>query len=651
MANFTLSSLRGGVNTSDPPSFLPEDQCLEAMNVEFNRSTLGERRRGATAISLTASGITGHTRVSWLFRHLPTADQADAQLWVLGLTPASSTTLVYKDTTWHTVVPFDAIGFVGKEPYHLYGQSLNGKLYITYKSVVDRMHVWDGTSLRRVGIAAPSAAPTSANTAVAGTFTGVRYYRVRYTVQSAGATLRRSEPSASLTVTPPGVWTGLIITKPAATVEGETHWELEASKDNVLFYVLATTLVGTTTVTDTTLYATGYGAGVLSEDIGDYTLPYSAKFVVADEDRLVFGGSLENTPEGIAYRSRISWTPVVNDPGKGNAERIPIDTDNYIDLNNLDGGGLTALSQPFNGYIYAFKLGHIYKLVRTGIRTRAYEAVCITKERGAIEGSLVNGIDQEGRPALYFVDPCVGPCRIGANGLQTCGIDILETSCSINVNATELTCVGCFYPETRQIHWWVATAAANSPNLKLVLQTNECRETEDGVRRGWSFGNGLSAAPYAAVSFADNIDAAVARSLRLRPLIGVSSAGTTLIWQLDSGTTDNGTDFAAVLTSRPFSPTGILNKFGIMAGAILATAAAGVSVNVTIRRDFGIQTDKTVAVLLTPVGSEIQVIKQIDDLRMSELHSIQIRFSDLATPTGRWELNNFELKQRAEETL
>src|SRR5262249_51528652 len=144
--------------------------------------------------------------------------------------------------------------------------------------------------------------------------------------------------------------------------------------------------------TDTTAFSPGYADDFdLSEDIGDYTLPWSAEFLVADNDRLIFLGSLEDEALG----SRIGWTVVAGSVvGVGNSERMEADTDPFIDLDPGVGGGFTGASQPVNGLFYAFKLSHIYRVVRTGQRADAYEAFPVTDKRGAIKGSIINGLDQ-----------------------------------------------------------------------------------------------------------------------------------------------------------------------------------------------------------------------------------------------------------------
>src|SRR5687768_6769400 len=103
MADFTIISLRGGMNDSDPPTALPDDQCVLARNVEFNESLLGERRRGCTAIDIAGSDLVGNDRVTFLHRHTPTSTDSDSELWALGVTGIASSDLCRKTTTWSTV--------------------------------------------------------------------------------------------------------------------------------------------------------------------------------------------------------------------------------------------------------------------------------------------------------------------------------------------------------------------------------------------------------------------------------------------------------------------------------------------------------------------------------------------------------------------
>lgn len=641
MADLTITSLRGGMNNSDPPSSLTPDQAVLLQNVETFESMLGERRKGSAAIDLTSSSLTSHTAVTFLYRHTPSEDETAAELWALGVTFASNTSqLARKTTAWSTVAPVDAITVTGAYAFSVQAQSLHGKLFLAYKSAVDRLHVWDGTTLRRSGLAAPSAAPTGGNAGV-GTFSGKRYYRTRETVMSGSTVTLRSEPSSVLTFTPSGTGASATVTKPATTNTNATHWEIEASLDNANFYRMAQIVIATTTHSDSVAFNTGYRAtGTLSDDIEDYAVIPSVRYLATDGDRLLCGGSYEDA----STASDIIWTPVINDPGDGNDERIPVDTDNRVSLDGREGGDLTGLSNPVYGYIYATKLSAIYRGVRSGLRARAYDFLAITKKSGALHGSLVEGVDAGGNACLYALDPKIGPIIISLKGVQRCGKDIQKTWKRLNIDATQAVCRAVYYPDKLQVHWWIAVDGANAPTLRIVLQTNESRNTDDGVRRGWSIHTiPTGTHVYAACLFADNIEDNAARSLALVPFIGTDDA-TGLIQQCDTGDDDNGTAYTAQITTRPIIAAGILNQFGAMSGGLLAEAAAGVTVRVSASRDFGVETLAPIDVPLDPEGSETDVIKAIDDFSFSELRSLQVVISDTDSPQGVWKINQFAIR-------
>jgi hypothetical protein len=636
MSELLISSLRGGLNNTDPPMSLADDQMTTANNVELFSAMLAARRSGTTAITLPAF-LSNKDSIPFMVRHLPTSDETASEFWALGITSVAAS-LGRKTSSWQSEVTIsDTANLSGHAPYRWQAISFHGKLFILYDSNVDRLHVWDGTSLRRVGLAEP-AAPTVANSVPAGSFTGTRFYRVRYTVQSAGTTIIRSEPSDPYEFAPSGSKDGAVITKPASISEGETHWEVEASVDGTNFYVIATTAVGTTTVTDTQVYAAGYATDFeLSEDIGDYTLIHSAKYAAVDQDRLVLGGSWEDGTKS----SRIAWTPVFGGPGVGNDERLELDTDPFIDLDGFEGGGLTGLSNPVNGYMYAFKLNHTYRLVRTGLRTRAYEARVLSKDRCAIDGSVVTGLDETGAPCVYFLDPETGPCRIGKRGIESCGADILTTWRTVNVEATKVVCSGIYHSDMRQVIWNVATDGSNVPNMGLILHTNEVRSVDDGARRGWTLWTGDRAKALTMCAYSDNIDSNTTRSRTLEPFIGLEGLG--LIHRCETGTTDNGVTFTASMTSKPYTAGNFMNDFGVD-GATLIAKPASSQVNVSLTKDFGIEAAKTVSNVSTAaVGSETQVIKPIPDLRLSELGTVQVTIADGTTP-GTWQANGLVLK-------
>jgi len=445
-------------------------------------------------------------------------------------------------------------------------------------------------------------------------------------------------------ITPTGSNSGIIVTKPASISENETHWEIELSTGGVNFYRVATQAVASTTYTDTTAYTTDYADNTLSEDTGDYTLLPSARYLTVDEDRLVWGGNYEDE----AQQSRVGWTPVKNADGVGNDERMEADTDPTIDLDGYRGGPLTGLSSPVLGSIIAFKAYHIYKLLRTGYRNKAYEAVLLTDARGALHGSVVEGLDEMGRPCVYFLDPFVGPCIYGVGGIRTCGLDLLETWKTVNKDAASAVCRGIFYPESRQVHWWIATGSSDVPDTRIVLHTQHMRQTDDGARRGWAVWTGSTAGALCACLFSDNIDSNTTRSRTLVPFVGL--VGNGLIHRTETGDDDNGTAFHARIVSRPYAPTSILDNTGIQCGAVIGKALTDAAISVKLSRDYGLETETVSSVSFTPTASETSVIARMDDLGLSECKTVQVEILDKTPASGkRWEIDQLVLRGTTEQ--
>jgi len=643
MPDLAITSLRGGMNNSDPAIAIPDDQAVLARNVEWFTSMLAERRKGTSAVTLPAF-LSGKDRITFAHRHLPTADETASELWLLGVTGTSTAALGRKTSTWQAEVTIsDTPNLSGLAQYRWAAVTLHGKLFFAYDSNVDRLHVWDGTSMRRVGLAEPSA-PTTANTGV-GTLSGTRYYRVRYTVQVGGTTVLRSEPSDSTGITPSGSGASVRVTKPASISEGETHWELEASTDDVNFYRIATTVVGTATYDDSTAYTTGYTAFTLSEDSGDYALIPSAKYLTTDEDRLLWAGSWEDAD----FASRVGWTPVFGADGVGNDERFETDTDPFLDLDTYEGGPITGMSAPALGAIWVFKTSAVYKLIRTGKRQAAYAAIKFSNTLGAVPGSVVNGVDAAGSPAVYFIDPDAGPCRIGVGGIKRCGDDLRVTWETLNVDATKVVCTGLYYPYKRQVQWALSVSGGNTPTTMIVLHTGLARDFADGVRKGWAVWTGTRASALCACLYADNLEANTARSLVLVPLIGTE--GLSLAHLCDTGTTDSGTAYTATVTTRPYFLRSLLQKFQVRAATLCGAAVASAAVTLKCIRDFGLETTATVSdISLSPTASETDILAPLDHLKGSELTVAQFQITDVTSPTAQWVVNRLDVQEEQEQT-
>lgn len=644
-----IMSLRGGCNNSDPAISLSDDACQVAENVEFDTSTCGQRRLGCTAVTL-GTGISSDTAidaVTWMGRHLPSNDPGVAELWVFGQSLTVSTSILQQrtSTAWTTISPTDAITSTVPYGHNIVGQTFHNKLFMAYKSAQDRLHVWDGTTLRRAGLAPPVAAPSVTDTAGVGTYASVRYFRIRFAALSGSEVLRRSEPSDTTTFTPAtGLNTGAIITRPAIVNEGETHWEVEASNNNADFYKITTVAIGTTTYTDTTAASPGYASvtdAILSEDIGSYTVFPSVRYLALDDDRLIGGGSYEDDD----LASTLYWSPVNNDPGVGSDERIDLNTNPRISLDGSDGGEITGISQGTTGYIFAFKRSRIYKMLRTGTLNHAYEPFCLTRARGALKGSVITAVDQTGQPCIYFLDQSVGPCRMSSNGLEWCGYDIFKgTWKTVNVDAA-VPCHGVYHSDKQQVHWWIAVNGSEYPNAKIILQTNRARKTDAGVRGGWSVvpqGTRLGDA-HCSLMHSVNVGTLEDRSITLVPLIGKkywTVDGVTvraLIQRCDVGNTDAASSTAdedgyyrARVKTKPYAVTTVLNQFAVLVGTILAASQAGSRMMVRLIKDYGEKDPPIeVDVEFTPFSTEATVLRKLEGLGVSGVTVLEVEFGDL----------------------
>lgn len=655
MPTLTIASLRGGMNNSDPPIALADDQCTVATNVEFLRSTCGERRRGAEAFSLAGSDLAACARIVWVYRHQADADPQTAQLWAAGLsTDGLTVTLAYNDGSWHTVTVPDAITCDGLSEYQIEAASLHGKLFLFYNSSVDYTHVYDPrtstTALRRAGLAPMVTAPTAVDTGV-GTLSGTRYYRTREIVQAGGVTILRSEPSEALTFVLSGTGAAVTVTRSATVNSNATHWELEGSQDGSNFYVFAAQV---------SIAATDYVDGItgayadtmeLSENIGDYEPPHSAKYGIADADRLVMFGAWEDDD----LSSSVSWTPVSNATGVGNDERVPLDPSgggsgvSSLNLDNFNGGAITDVASAVAGEVWVFKLDHTYKLTRTGQLARAYNAMMMSGVRGAIRWSACEGVDPAGNPAVFFADASVGPCLISEGRIQQCGQDIWGTWQDVYVNASVPAGYrSLYYPQANQFFVWILRitditgSSVTYTTERMVLQVNEMRATPSGWRRGWSVSTCTSTVTSGACLYYD--DSTIGNTRTLKPFVGMTVGGSAAIWKLDTGDDDAGTDYAAQITTKPYAPTNLEAQFEIKSATLVAKATEDATLTISAIPDFGTAVTKIAEDLdLSPAGSEVAVIRKKDELGIAECTTVQIDFSDTAAPGARWELARFSM--------
>lgn len=651
----TIADVRGGINNSDSPTLIADNEVVDARNADFRSGALGAKRRGTTPIDLNGSVFT--TQVVAVMRHTPTNDVGDDELW--GIDADGNLDRRVGGTWQGGVTRVNSVVTIRPNNFDANGVSLHGKLFLAAQSDVDRLLVWDGAVLRWAGLAAPPP-PTAADDG-AGSYAGTRYFRIRYIERVGGVTLRRSEPSTTLVFVPSGTGSGAEITKPSgtenpatATYEGQTHWEIEASIDNILFYQIATVAIGTATYVDTTALAVGYSLNPLSEQIGEYVPPTAPRHVAVDEDRLVMAGSWF-TP---GHDATVWWTPVSADDGVGNDERVPITTAQSITFDGLDGGAVTGLVSGVAGNVYVFKLTRIYKMVRTGQLASAYDPVSESFSRGSVLRGACAGSDLQGVPCAYFLDPAVGLCRIGRMGVEVLGRPIRSTWRGRN----PFVAVGpriLYYPELEQV-WF--TSPIDDPQAVQTAESTNIQTANGSFIFAQQSRPGLLVefeARYGGIMFHDGL-LGDTTSMTLfptedgvKPVIGttvVTATGgiQTSLHVADSGTDDSGTPFRAYVRTKPYVLGDLWTRFGIMAAAVLARAAAGTSLLLRLIRNFEAETTQTL-VDLSPAGSEPHVVKPVDDSHLSSLNVLQVEYGDEAASAQAWDVDRLVFKVRGED--
>ena len=634
-----VSNVRGR-NDSDPPHLLADGYAQEVLNADFWEPGVGNKRQGSSAAGVTfSSGGPFADKVGTLIRNVPSNDETAAELWacdgtgVVGRLAAS--------TQWVEVSLVDAV----QSSINWAGASLNGMLFLAYNTAQNRLHVWDSSDskVRRVGLATPDP-PTVATQGGAGlSFT--RYYRIRTVDISGSETKRRSEASTavSITITDDA---GVTVTRPTLpTNEDETHWEAEyADASTGPWYRASQIATGTSTYSDT---AATIDTTNLSAATGQYLPPPSARYVVATDNRLVMAASFETSGGYITPKeTRIWWTPVLGSSDIGDAERIVTNTTlgrGYLDVEAaITGIGLLGST------IYVFGYRRIWKLEPTGQLLEPFRRFSLdTGGIGCISHlTIVQGEDENGAPCLYFLS-AQGPYRIGPNGLQFIGKDVMTLWSTVNLGATTIVAHGVYHATKKQVWWWLSVSADNEPSTRIVFDTQEGKTVEaDSVRYGWAKHTGSGAGARCSVMFANTIGASMSRDLK--PYIGQNGAANK-IWKCDAdGTTDDaGTAYQAYVTLKEYGTPGM--NHSVRDGILIAQAASGVPIVTTLLSDFGFNSDAAATVTLTAAGAETRVQKRIEGVQTAGVGTFAPRIGDSGAISNQWTVETVILNVTEQE--
>lgn len=644
-----IADLRSGRNGTDPPLSLKQPtqsyqgsamagsgECVEAINVDWYNASLARKRGGADSVSLTfTSGGPFTGKLSFLGRHVPTTDEAVAELWAVD---DAATPVVGRMAGAATFTAPTLKDNLTGNGWDVTGASLNGKYFLSYKSAQARLHVWDpvAATVRRTGYPVPGAV-TVADVGGGAYAAIARWYRVRWVHQTGGITDRRSEPGSITLFTPSGAGSAARITRPAAPGEGETHFEVEASLDSNTFYRIATEPIASAFYDDGGL-TTLYSSFTLSDLSGTYLTQKSYKFLAVDSNRLLGFGSWTTTDK----QNRVEFSALVGAFGDvGNDERVPLT--NYIDLDENDSGAATGLVGPVFGAFYAFKYRQVWKLVPTGVATAPYSVFPLSKVVGAISHHGIKvAEDASGNPAIYF-QSTRGPYRIGTRGLEYIGHPIedlwLGPTKTVNLGATNVVSHAIYHSDKRQVWTWVATGSANDPDVKLVF---------DIEREAWSRHDGPSAAVRCSVMFANTLGATMSRDFK--PYAGRTTG--TVILKCDTATTnDAGTNFQSYIVTKPYALGGGLGGyFTVGQGTLVAQVSAGVTITQSLIRDFGLET-RTATCLLTAQAAETRTQQLLDSGAMAGAGVVQLQIGDAAAVSNSWSLDVVTMQYRADQAI
>jgi hypothetical protein len=368
---------------------------LESENLSFFQQGGIVQRFGSAAQALTSSGFTGI--VEWGGRN--TTVGGVEELWAAANNAGTAALARRASGIWGAISFSDTPNPVNLR--YMQAASLTSKYFIQYDSDVNRQHVWDGTTLRRSGLAM-SGPPSVAGMGV-GSMTGTRWYRQRYVQMDGDTVVRRSEASsaASFTITSLAGWQ---VTKGAALSEGETHWEVEAADaEDGPWFRIARQLVINTGYED---ISASIDDTDLSPLAGEYIPAPSAKYILSDTNRILMAGvweALAADGQTEPKQNRVWYTPVLGSTDEGDDERIPntVDQQNWVDVGNE--GPITAIAGPLYGDIYVFKADSIFKMTPTGDFVTPYRVIQLVAGIGAVDQRCVCvGVMGTGTPAIFF---------------------------------------------------------------------------------------------------------------------------------------------------------------------------------------------------------------------------------------------------------
>lgn len=483
LASIVFDRSLGAIETISP-WMLPSGFAASAVNVDLSAHALMRPRAGTA----TVSGATGEA-----FNMATIRNGGTETLWVFSdwLTGTPSAAYLPSGGSFTSVSLIDTPAFNGLDVEQCIAVAHNGKVFLAYNSAANRLHVWDGTSVRRVGLA-PSAAATVANTGAGAYAAILRYYKIQWRIfnGTTGVTSATSELSPVVSFTPSGAGTAARVTKPT-TPDGATHWCVYGSSDGTTYYNLTGILpVATTTYDDPTL-PVAYSGGVIAPEAGLYVPPPSAKFLATNGERIFMAGAYETTAgtgETTPSARRVWFTRPLGVTDAGDDESITLTGASryWIDIDNEDGSPLTGLLSTLDGSVYAGTATSLWRLYDTGQADEPIRAERVVAGVGPRTQTLMTATDTVDGAMVYFA-AFDGPYRYSpSTGVQYLGSDWVVLDSSVgNANAPRLRFCQ-FDPESRRIFWGLLDDNSSAYSKVRVLDPSLLRVVDGVWRGGWS---------------------------------------------------------------------------------------------------------------------------------------------------------------------
>lgn len=636
------------------------DQGEEAINMEFNDS-LGKKRDGCSLVPVTLTDGAYAMTI-----HFPSQVSAEAWFVVVTLIAGARGIIVYPTgpASGTSTVPTvgDAMDLSTPLEFSSFVTHA-GKLFWAYDSGVNRLHVLNNDLVvpfvRRSGLSAP-AAPTVANTGV-GTYPAIiRYYRVSYLRIDPVtlAVLRMSNLGPPVSFTPSGVNLAARITRPALISEGETHWQIHASADNLAYYELGVPIDNFITFFDDATLPSNYALFALSPLEGANTPFPSVKYLASDGRHLFGFGVWETTNSGGSLTpvpGRVYFTPAIGTSDTGDDERVSntLEIRGWIDMTPYGGAVDRGISGPVNNRIYVFQNRGIYVLVPTGDEVTPFARVVLTVVYGSMSHwSQVIGEDEQGQPALYFLDPRDGPRRI-ANGsvIQWLGHDVTDLWQTVNHESTG-PAFGIYDQVNKLVKWWVPTGTSNSPDMMIVYDVRRGRshDNQQEVRAGWSRWTGLlTSARCATMYFADWNLLKTTATAKFVPYVGLTT--NDIVRQDRLSITDIGTPFVAFIRSGYFTGQTIRRQKRLIE-AFLVSKRSDAFITMVIIEDFhgGPGPLPLSASINTGTGTHLRTYFQDVDLANLTVYQVQLGDdeTEFISPDQAWELDQWHGSEEQE---